>query len=77
MEVQISFPLAFVAGLVSFLSPCILPVNFAAAVHLHPHLLREGGDDGGANAVQPAGDFVHRSAELAAGVEVGHHRLQR
>ena len=26
MEVQISFPLAFVAGLVSFLSPCILPV---------------------------------------------------
>lgn len=26
MEVQISFPLAFLAGLVSFLSPCVLPV---------------------------------------------------
>ena len=26
MEVSISFPLAFLAGLVSFLSPCILPV---------------------------------------------------
>ena len=26
MDVQISFPLAFVAGFVSFLSPCILPV---------------------------------------------------
>lgn len=26
MDVQISFPLAFLAGLVSFLSPCILPV---------------------------------------------------
>ena len=26
VEVQISFPLAFAAGLVSFLSPCILPV---------------------------------------------------
>ena len=26
MEVQISFPLAFFAGLVSFLSPCVLPV---------------------------------------------------
>ncbi|MEX2048746.1 MAG: cytochrome c biogenesis protein CcdA [Gemmatimonadota bacterium] len=26
MEVQISFPLAFAAGLVSFLSPCILPL---------------------------------------------------
>lgn len=26
MEVQISYPLAFAAGLVSFLSPCILPV---------------------------------------------------
>ncbi|MEX2466485.1 MAG: cytochrome c biogenesis protein CcdA [Gemmatimonadota bacterium] len=26
MDVQISFPLAFVAGLVSFLSPCVLPV---------------------------------------------------
>lgn len=26
MEVQVSFPLAFLAGLVSFLSPCVLPV---------------------------------------------------
>lgn len=26
MDVQISFPLAFLAGLVSFLSPCVLPV---------------------------------------------------
>ncbi len=26
MEVQVSFPLAFAAGLVSFLSPCVLPV---------------------------------------------------
>lgn len=26
MEVQISFPLAFLAGIVSFLSPCVLPV---------------------------------------------------
>lgn len=26
VEVQVSFPLAFLAGLVSFLSPCILPV---------------------------------------------------
>ncbi|MDH3271876.1 MAG: cytochrome c biogenesis protein CcdA, partial [Gemmatimonadota bacterium] len=26
MEIQISYPLAFVAGFVSFLSPCILPV---------------------------------------------------
>jgi cytochrome c-type biogenesis protein len=26
MEVQVSFPLAFAAGLVSFLSPCILPL---------------------------------------------------
>ena len=26
MEVQVSFPLAFAAGVVSFLSPCILPV---------------------------------------------------
>jgi len=26
LEVQISLPLAFVAGLASFLSPCILPV---------------------------------------------------
>ena len=55
----------------------LLPVNLAAAVHLHPHLLREGVDDGGANAVQPARDFVHLPAELTAGVEVGHHRLQR
>lgn len=26
MEIQISYPLAFLAGLVSFLSPCVLPV---------------------------------------------------
>ena len=26
MEVQVSFPLAFLAGVVSFLSPCVLPV---------------------------------------------------
>ena len=26
MEVSISFPLAFAAGVVSFLSPCVLPV---------------------------------------------------
>jgi cytochrome c-type biogenesis protein len=26
MEIQVSLPLAFMAGLVSFLSPCILPV---------------------------------------------------
>ena len=26
MDVQVSFPLAFAAGVVSFLSPCILPV---------------------------------------------------
>lgn len=26
LEVQVSFPLAFVAGVVSFLSPCVLPV---------------------------------------------------
>ena len=26
LEVQVSLPLAFIAGLVSFLSPCILPV---------------------------------------------------
>ena len=26
MEIQVSLPLAFFAGLVSFLSPCILPV---------------------------------------------------
>lgn len=26
MEIQVSFPLAFAAGLVSFLSPCVLPV---------------------------------------------------
>ena len=26
MEVQVSFPMAFLAGLVSFLSPCVLPV---------------------------------------------------
>ena len=26
MEIQVSFPLAFVAGVVSFLSPCVLPV---------------------------------------------------
>lgn len=26
MEVQVSYPLAFLAGLVSFLSPCVLPV---------------------------------------------------
>ena len=26
MEIQVSYPLAFLAGLVSFLSPCVLPV---------------------------------------------------
>ncbi|NNL31522.1 MAG: hypothetical protein HKO77_10885, partial [Gemmatimonadetes bacterium] len=26
LDVEISYPLAFLAGLVSFLSPCVLPI---------------------------------------------------
>ena len=45
MEVQVSFPLAFAAGVVSFLSPCILPVvpSYVAFVSgLTLEELREG-----------------------------------
>jgi cytochrome c-type biogenesis protein len=50
MEVTITYPLAFVAGLVSFLSPCVLPVvpgyvTFVSGVTLED---LEGGDVPGA-----------------------------
>ncbi len=50
MDINVSFPLAFVAGLVSFLSPCVLPVvpgyiTFVSGVTLDD---LEGGDVQGA-----------------------------
>ena len=36
----------------------LLAVDLAVAAHLHPHLLGEGVDHGGADAVQAAGDLV-------------------
>ena len=54
----------------------LLDVGLAAAAHFGPHLLRQGVDDGRADAVEAAGDLVDLSAELAAGVQEGHDRLQ-
>ena len=53
----------------------VLIVNPAGAPDFHQHALGEGVDDGRAHAVQPAGYGVRLAAELAAGVESGHHRL--
>lgn len=53
MEISVSFPLAFLAGLVSFLSPCVLPVVpsyvvFVSGVTLEE--LREGTSSGARRA---------------------------
>src|SRR3990172_3052879 len=53
-----------------------LAVDLAGAADLHPHGGGERVDHGGADAVQAAGHLVRVVVELAAGVEVGHHRLQ-
>ncbi len=50
-------------------------VGPAAAVHLDVQPRRERVDDGGADAVQTAGGGVRAAAELAAGVQLGHHDL--
>ncbi len=55
----------------------LLDVHLAVTSHLCPHRLREGVHHRGADAVEAAGNLVHLPAELAAGVEVGHDRLQR
>ncbi len=54
----------------------LLAVDLAVLVHLHPRFFGEGVDDGRTDAVEPARDLVGAATELAAGVEVGHHRFQ-
>ena len=49
----------------------------AIAPHLDRQLGGEGVDHRGAHAVEAAGYLVTPPAELAAGVQRGHHRLQR
>ena len=50
-------------------------VDLAAAVHLDVEPRGEGVDHRGADAVQAAGGGVGAAAELAAGVQLGHHDL--
>ena len=52
-----------------------LRVQVAVAPHLNLKRGRQGVDDRSAHAVETAGDRVPLAAELAAGVEGGHHRL--
>ena len=46
MEIQISYPLAFLAGLVSFLSPCVLPVVPSYVAFVSGMTLEELWEDG-------------------------------
>ena len=50
-------------------------MRLAAAVDLDVEARRQRVDDGGADAVQPAGGGVRAAAELAAGVQPGQHDL--
>ena len=52
-----------------------LAVERASGRHRNLERAREGVDDGGADAVEAAGDLVAAAAELAARVERGQHRL--
>ena len=54
----------------------LLVVELAVALDGDLHPLGEGIDHRGAHAVQAAGDLVGLAAELAAGVQHGHDRLQ-
>ncbi len=54
----------------------LLPVELAVARHLDPHVGGERVDDGGADAMEPAGDFIGLAVELAAGVQVSHDGLE-
>jgi cytochrome c-type biogenesis protein len=53
-SVSVSFPLAFVAGLVSFLSPCVLPVVPGYVTFVSGMTLDELGEDGGRAARRTA-----------------------
>ena len=50
-------------------------VDLEVAVDLDVEPKRQRVDDRGADAVQPAGGRVRAAAELAAGVQLGHHEL--
>jgi hypothetical protein len=52
-------------------------VDAAVAAHLGHEPLGEGVDHRDADAVEAAGDLVAVAAELAAGVQDGHHDLER
>src|SRR5699024_29202 len=51
------------------------PVGVALLPHAHVHAGGEGVDDGGADAVQTAGDLVAAAPELPARVQLGEHEL--
>ena len=53
-----------------------LAVDVAIALDLHFHPLGEGVHAADTDAVEAAGDLVAAAAELAAGVEDGHHHLE-
>src|SRR5439155_1347425 len=53
-----------------------LAIELATAADLDPHILRQRIDDGGADAMEPARDFVDLAAELAASVEHRHNGLE-
>ena len=57
------------------LAGVLLALRLRVRDDLDPHLLGERVDDARADAVEAAGDLVAAAAELAAGVEDGHHRL--
>ena len=54
----------------------LLVVASAVAADVDAHRLGEGVDDGGPDAVEPAGDLVGAAAELSPGVERGHDGLE-
>src|SRR5581483_5045583 len=53
-----------------------LAVDLAIAADFHPDVAGERVHDGGADSVQARRDLVGLAAELAAGVEQRHHRLE-
>ncbi len=59
-----------VAALVALEVDLAIPPDFDLAP------LRKGVDGADAHPVQPAGDLVAAAAELAAGVQLGHHHLE-
>ena len=54
----------------------LLDVQTTVLAHLDAHPFAEGVDHAGADAVQTRGDLVTAAAELAAGVQHGHHHFQ-